>query len=148
MFADEIQVARKHAANASAVVVRPRLKCVVRAQQTESGGAGENFCVGSRRETGGRILLIVNDRAVLILDNNGPAIAGDGRSGKIGINLVRNGLAMGQHRKENRRGDPETCADVSHAIVRKYDKLDRKESFWSVQLGRAQIEQLTVPCCT
>ena len=61
MLTDKIEVASENAAGQSAVVISACLECVIRSQQTERSGAGEDFCVGCGGQTRRGILLIIND---------------------------------------------------------------------------------------
>src|ERR1039458_3592434 len=68
VFAHETQVAAHRSVGEGAIVINPRLKCVIDAQQTKGSRRGKQFGVGSRRQASVGITLVIGARATVVLE--------------------------------------------------------------------------------
>jgi len=93
MFAHQAQIAGQRPIGERSLVINPRLKCVVGAQQAKGRRSGKQLSIGSRRQTGVGIVFVIRDRADVILDQGAPRVAGQRR--EKGIDLIGSGLGVG-----------------------------------------------------
>src|SRR3954447_12066247 len=114
MLANEIEVSREHTASEAAVDINASWKSVISAEQADGRRRSKNLGVGGGSEASGWIALVINDRAVFILDENRPAIGSHGGTCENGVNLIGNRLGTSALKENNR--SPKNCTDVFHSV--------------------------------
>src|SRR6185369_13808523 len=114
MFADQVEVAGQRSVGDCAVSKNARLECVIGAQQAEGGRGGEQFRIRRRSLPGSGVALIINDRAVLVLDQDGPGVGRHGSPGENSVHLVWDRRRRSDRRERKRDEEKRKRGGTSH----------------------------------